>query len=187
MQQLFLSMESAFYYLISLSSFDHFLILVLFGICFQLKDWKQFLSLYFALTIGSIAGLLLADFKITYFSASTIKLALSIGFCAVGIHHIISNSMSANAVRYNFFAIIGLILGTSVSLHYIHLYGYSLKFYKLAGYSLGITLSYLVVSFSALLISSLIIALFKTDRRSFNIAVSGIAIGVSLVLIYLRY
>ncbi|NOU58966.1 hypothetical protein [Marinifilum caeruleilacunae] len=187
MQDFLSGFESAFSLLISLSSFDHFLLLLLFGIVFQLKDWKSYFSLLVAISIGTIAGFLLAAFKVTYFSASTIKLVSAIAFCAVGIHHMVSNSLSANAFRYNFFALIGLITGTSISLYYLRSFGSNLKFFHLSGYSLGVVSAFFVISFVGILISSLMLALFKTDRRKFNLAISGIGVGMAIMLIYLRY
>ncbi|GAB7087118.1 hypothetical protein JCM15579A_12220 [Marinifilum fragile] len=99
----------------------------------------------------------------------------------------ISNNLSANAIRYNFFALIGLVVGTSISLHYLKAFGSNLKFIHLSGYSLGVLAAYLIVILAGLLISALIIAVFKTDRKSFNLSISGIGIGIALVLIYLRY
>ena len=187
MQQLLLSMESAFYYLISTSSFDHLLVLLLFGFGFQLNDWKKYLSLFLAISIGSIVGFLLAIFQITFFSVNTIKLALAISVCATGLHLMISSNISANTIRYNFFIVIGLIIGTGISLHYFKLFGKGLQFYKLTGYTLGSTIGYFTISFIGILLSSIVVALFRTDRRSFSIAISGIGIGIALVLIYLRY
>lgn len=187
MQQFLSGFESAFSYLISFSLFDHFLILLLFGIVFQLKEWKNLSALFLALGIGSIVGLLLANFKITHFSYSTIRLATAISLLAVGVHHMISNNLSANAIRYNFFALIGLAVGTSISLHYLKSFGSNLKFIHLSGYSLGVLAAYLIIILVGLLISALIIAVFKTDRKSFKLSISGIGIGIALVLIYLRY
>nr|WP_320120117.1 hypothetical protein [uncultured Marinifilum sp.] len=187
MNTLITSLESAFFHLISLSSFDLFLILILFGIVFQLKDYKSYLSLLLALSLGSIIGLLLASLNISNFSPSTIKLALAIVFLCIGIHNIISRNLSANAIRYNYFALSGLALGTALSLHYSKIYGPDFKFFTFAGYSLGTLSAYLLISFVAILISSLIVALFKTDRRSFNLVISGVGIGIALVFIYLRH
>lgn len=187
MQQLFSSMESAFYYLISTSSFDHILILLLFGFCFQLSDWKKYLSLFLAISIGSVVGFLLAVFQVTFFSVSIIKLIMAIGVCVTGLHLMISSNISANTIRYNFFVIIGLLVGTGISLHYFKMFGRGLQFYTLAGYSLGSLIGYLTISIIGLLLSSIIVSLFRTDRRSFSIAASGIGIGIALVIIYMRY
>ncbi|WP_421919941.1 hypothetical protein [Marinifilum sp.] len=187
MQQFLSGFEFAFSYLISLSYFDHFLILFLFGIVFQFKDLKNILSLFLAICIGTIAGFLLAIFKVTFFSIATIKLATAFAFLTVGVHHIISNSLSANAIRYNFFAAIGLVTGTGICFHYVKGFGRSIQFLHTSGYGLGILAAYFLISLAGLLISSLIIVVFKTDRRSFNLGISGIGIGIALVLIYMRY
>jgi len=181
------SLESAFFHLISTSSFDLFLTLVLFGIVFQLKEYKNYLSLFLALSVGTLVGFLLASVNITNFSNSTIKLGIALAFIGVGIHNMISISPSANAIRYNFFALIGLILGTSVELHYTRMFGSGFKFLSFSGYTLGAIIAFLLISLVSCLVSSLLLTVFKTDRKSFNLAISGIGIGIAIVLIYLRY
>ena len=181
------SFESAFYYLVSFSSFDHFMILILFGIIFQLKDWKHYFSLFLALCVGSLAGLILCSVDIINFSASTIRLLMAFSFLAVGIHHLISGNTSPNAIRYNFFALVGIVLGVGISGHYARMFGNGFSFQSTTGYALGLLAGYLIISLLSLLLSSVSLAVFRTDRKSFNLAISGIGVGISLVLIYLRY
>ncbi|MFA9371847.1 MAG: HupE/UreJ family protein [Labilibaculum antarcticum] len=187
MNTILASFESAFYHLISFSSFEPFMLLVLFGITFQLKDWKAYSSLLLALVIGSIVGLLLCNFTVINFSHSTVKLIMAFSILLVGIQNLLTNQSSASTVKYNFFALIGIILGIGINLHYKNVYGSSFSFYPFTGYNLGATVSYFLISFSSLLVSSLLMLVFKTDRRSFNLVITGIGIGIALVLIYLRY
>lgn len=181
------SFESAFYHLTSFSSFEPFMLLVLFGITFQIKDWKPYLSLLLALVIGSIVGLLLCNFAIISFSSLTVKLILAISILMVGIQNLLTSHSSASAIRYNFFALTGIILGIGINLHYQKVYGSGFSFYSFMGYNLGATTSYFLISFISMLVSSLLMLVFKTDRRSFNLVITGIGIGIALVLIYLRY
>ncbi len=187
MNTILASFESAFYHLLSFSSFEPFILLVLFGIAFQLKDWKAYFSLLLALVIGSVVGLSLCNFTIINFSLSTVKLILPLAILLVGIQNILSNQGSASTIKYNFFAIIGIILGIGINLHYKNVYGSTFSFYPFTGYNLGATVSYFLISFSSLLVPSLLMLVFKTDRRSFNLVITGIGIGIALVLIYLRY
>lgn len=179
--------EIAFYHLISFSTFEPFMLLVLFGITFQLRDWKAYLSLLLALTIGSVVGLLVCNLDILNLSAATIKLILAGSILAIGIQNLMVSNSSASTLRYNFFALLGIILGVAIHLHYQKHTGSSFSIYPFIGYNLGATVSYLLISFVSMLLSSLTMLVFKTDRRNFNLVISGIGIGVALVLIYLRY
>lgn len=181
------NLEIAFYHLISFSSFEPFMLLVLFGVTFQLRDWKAYLSLFLALTIGSIVGLLVCNLDILNLSTATIKLMLATAILAIGIQNLMVSNGSASTLRYNFFALLGIVLGIGIHLHYQRHLGNSFTIYPFIGYNLGATLSYLLISFVSMLLSSLTMLVFKTDRRSFNLVVSGIGIGIALVLIYLRY
>lgn len=181
------SFQSAFYYLVSFSSFELFMILVLFGITFQIKDLKAYFALLLALLVGSVVGLLLCNISIIHLSTPNVKLLLAVTILLLGIQNLLSSSNSASTIRYNFFAVIGIILGIGINLHYKNSYGTSFSLYPFIGYNLGATISYFLISFSSLLLSSLLMLVFKTDRRSFNLVLSGIGIGIALVLIYIRY
>lgn len=180
-------LEIAFNHMISFSSFEPFILLVLFGITFQLKDWKAYLSLLLALSIGSVVGLLVCDLDILNLSTSTIKLILAAAILAIGIQNLMTNNGSASTLRYNFFALLGIVIGIGIHLHYRRYSGSSFSLYPFIGYNLGATIAYLLISFVSMLLSSLTMLVFKTDKRSFNLVISGIGIGVALVLIYLRY
>ncbi|WP_372752209.1 hypothetical protein [Labilibaculum sp.] len=181
------SFESALYHLVSLSSFELFILLILFGITFQLKDLKAYFSLLFALVVGSIVGLLLCNFSIIHLSSINVKLLLAISILLLGIQNLLSGSSSASTIRYNFFALIGIVLGIGINMHYKNNYGNSFSLYPFVGYNLGATVSYFLISFSSLLLSSLLMLIFKTERRSFNLVLTGIGIGIALVLICTRY
>lgn len=181
------SLETAFFNMMSFSQFEPFMILVLFGITLQLKDWKPYLSLLLAITVGSTIGLLLCNLDIINFSISTVKLTLAFAILLIGIQNLLINGNSNSTIRYNIFAILGLILGIGINMHYSKIYGTEFSLYPFLGYNLGAVISYLAISFTSLLLSSLGMILFKTDRRSFNLVVSGIGIGIALVLIYIRY
>ncbi|PKQ62263.1 hypothetical protein BZG02_13175 [Labilibaculum filiforme] len=163
------------------------MLLVLFGITFQLKDWKAYFSLLLAVVIGSIAGLLLCNFTIINFSTPTVKLILAFSILIVGLQNLLISQSSASTIRYNFFALIGIILGIAINFHYRKHYGSGFSFYPFTGYSLGASVSYFLISFISLLVSSVLMLVFKSDRRSFNLVITGIGIGIALVLIYLRY
>lgn len=181
------NIEVAFYHLISFSSFEPFILLVLFGITFQLKEWKALLALLMALSIGSIVGLLVCSLDVLNLTVATIKLILAAAILTLGMQNLFASSHSASTLRYNLFALLGIILGIGVYIHYQKHLGSQFSLYPFIGYNLGAILSYLLISFASMLLSSLIMLVFKTDRRSFNLVISGIGIGVSLVLIYLRY
>jgi hypothetical protein len=178
-------LESAFFYLISASSFELFTTLALFGIIFLLRDWKTYFALLLALCVGSICGLILMQTDLLNFSANTRKLLLYSAILMMGVHHISTHSINSNVFRYNFFALIGLILGISLSSHYGNDNSFSLI--KFTGYNLGVSAAYFVISFCSILISTLVLLVFKTDKRSYNLTLSGIGIGMALILLYLRY
>jgi hypothetical protein len=163
------------------------MILILFGITFQLKDLKTYFSLLLALLIGSVVGLLLCNVSIIHLSTPTVKLLLAVSILLLGIQNLLSSSSSASTIRYNFFAIIGIMLGIGINLHYKNSYGSSFSLYPFTGYNLGASLFYFLISFCSLLLSSLLMLVFKTERRSFNLVLTGIGIGIALVLIYIRY
>ncbi|WP_209319912.1 HupE/UreJ family protein [Ancylomarina longa] len=187
MNMIFSSFQTSFNYLISISSFDHFLILLFVGSIFHLKNPKSYLSLILALIIGSSIGFVLSNLNVLNFSSSSIKLAMAISFLAIGIHNMLSTNIIANAIRYNFFALIGVVIGISLNSYFVRIYGSNFSFSKSIGFNLGIFAAYIAITLSSLLLSNLLLLIFKMEKKSYYLAISGIGIGISLVLIYLRY
>ena len=187
MNTLLSSFKSAFYYLITLSSFDHLILLLLFGIIFMFKDGKNYFRLFLVLFAGSVVGLLLAQLGVIKFDLSTRQLILAIAFGALGVHHLLFSGFSNNTLRYNFFALIGMCYGIGLSGHFNRLYGTHVNYLNFSGYSLGTLCAYFLISVSSILLSHLLLRLIKTDRRSYELSTAGIAIGMAIMLIYMRY
>lgn len=187
MNTIITNFESAFFHLASFASFDHFIALILFGIVFQLKDWKLYFTLLLSITIGSIAGLLLCSLKVVSLSISTIKLLLACSILLVSINNLFSNNGSSSAIRFNSLALVGIAMGIGLYGHLSQRTGSSFSFLPFLGYNLGVIAAYFVISFAALLFAALTLLVFKTERKSFNLVISGIGVGISLVLIFLRY
>jgi len=187
MNTIFSSFQTSFNYLISGSSFDHLLILILIGIIFQLKDLKKYFTLMLALIIGTGIGFLLNTLNIFNFSIYSIKLTMAISILAVGIHNLLSTNTVINAIRYNFFAIIGIIMGIGLNNYYEKIYPSKLAFTTVLGFNLGILTAYLAITIISLLLSSLVLLIFKIEKKNYHIAMAGIGIGISLMLIFFRY
>ena len=181
------SFKSAFFYLISIASFDHFILLILLGIIFLFKDWKNYLCILLFLFLGSVIGLLLTQFGIIKFDISTRQLVLAIAFGTVGVHHLIFQNFTNNTLRYNFFSLIGICYGIGLTGHFNRLYGSHISFFNFSGYAMGKLSAYFLISGLSILLSNLLLRVLKTDRRSYELTTSGIAIGMAIMLIYSRF
>jgi len=182
MDQLIYSFELAFKHLCQFSNLQQILFLIIFGIFFSLKDWKTYLLLLLALCSGSLVGLSLSVFKAVTLNYSTIHLLSIISLSIVSLHAIFSHKISA--IHYNIFVIIGIMQGFVLSLHYKAALGSSFKFLSYLGYNLGSFTGFLIISFLSLLICTLVISLFRTDKHKISLVLAGIGLGVALMMYF---
>jgi len=182
MDKLIYSFEIAFKHLCQVSSLHQILFLIIIGVFFSLKDWKTFLLILLALCSGSLVGLSLAMFKAVSLSKATIHLLAIISLLAVSLHAIFSNRISA--LHYNIFVIIGIMQGFVLSLHYKMALGTGIKFFSFTGYNLGSFAAFFLISFLSLLICTLMLSLFRTDKHKISLVLAGLGLGVALMMYF---
>ncbi len=182
MDQLIYSFEIALKHLCQFSNLQQILFLIIFGIFFSLKEWKTYLLLLLALCSGSLVGLSLSVFKAMTLSHSTIHLLAIISLSIVSLHAIFSHKISA--IHYNIFVLIGIMQGFVLSLHYKTALGPNIKFLSYLGYNLGSFTGFLIISFLSLLICTLVLTLFRTDKNKISLVLAGVGLGVALMMYF---
>ena len=182
MDQLIHSFEIALRHLCRVSAIHQILFLIIIGAFFSFKDWKTYLLILLALCSGSLVGLSLAIFKAVSLTKTTIHLLAIISLVIVSLNAIFSNRITT--LHYNIFVLIGIMQGFVLSLHYKAVLGSSLKFLSYLGYNLGSFSAFLIISFLSLLICSLILTLFKTDRHKISLVLAGLGLGVALMMYF---
>lgn len=180
MDQLIYSFEIAFRHLCQFSAIYQILFLLIIGAFFSFKDWKTYLLILLALCSGSLLGLSLAVFNAVSLTKATINLLAIISLIVVSLNGIFSHKIST--VHYNIFVVIGVMQGFVLSLHYKAVLGASFKFLSYLGYNLGSFSAFLIISFLSLLICTLMLSFFKTDKHKISLVLAGLGLGVALMM-----
>ena len=182
MDQLIYSFKIAFRHLCQISVIHQILFLTIIGAFFSFKDWKTYLLIILALCSGSLLGLSLALFKVVILTKHTIHLLAIISLIIVSLNAIFSNRITS--IHYNTFVLIGVMQGFILSPHYKTVLGTNVKLYTYLGYNLGTFTGFLIISFISLLICTLILSFFKTDKHKISLILSGIGLGVALLMYF---
>lgn len=182
MDKLIYSFEIAFRHLCQFSEIHQILFLLIIGAFFSFKDWKTYLIIVLALCLGSILGLSLATFKAVSLTKATINLLSIISLVIVSLNGIFSNRITT--LHYNIFVLIGIMQGFVLSLHYKAALGTNFKFLSYLGYNLGSFSAFLIISCISLLICTLILSIFKTDKHKISLVLSGIGLGAALMMYF---
>ena len=182
MDQLIYSFEIAFRHLCQFSAIHQILFLIIIGAFFSFKDWKTYLLIILALCSGSILGLSLALFKAVSLTKATINLLAIISLVVVSLNGVFSQRITT--LHYNIFVLIGIMQGFVLSLHYKAALGTSFKFLSYLGYNLGSFSAFLIISFITLLICTLMLTLFKTDKHKISLVLAGLGLGVALMMYF---
>ncbi len=188
--QLYLSL--GLNHIADLQGYDHILfILALCGV-YVLKQWKHVLILITAFTLGHSITLVLATFNVIQISSWLIELLIPITILITAIGNIVYKpvefSKKLHLFKYFTALFFGLIhgLGFSNYLRSLLLEEQDLVM-PLFAFNVGIELGQIIIVLGILLLAELFVHLFQTRKREWNLIISGMALGISLILIIERW
>ena len=188
--QLYLSLGLS--HIADIQGYDHILfILALCGV-YVLKQWKHVLILITAFTLGHSLTLVLATFNIISIPSSLIELLIPITILITATGNIVYKkvefSKKLHVFKYFTALFFGLIhgLGFSNYLRSLLLQEQDLIM-PLFAFNVGIELGQVLIVLGILFIAELFVHLFHSNRREWNLVISGMALGISLILIIERW
>ncbi|HEX6168361.1 MAG TPA: HupE/UreJ family protein [Chitinophagaceae bacterium] len=186
--QIFMS-DFGFYFklgwehIISKGALDHQLFILALAAIYLLKDWKQVLILVTAFTIGHSITLALSVFDIIRFSAKWVEFLIPCTIVFTATINLFQKSFTPRSVRINYFLALffGLIhgMGFANSIRFMLASDQSIG-WGLFGFNVGLEVGQIVVVLGILLFSTILITLFKVNRRDWVIFASAGALGLSL-------
>ena len=186
--QIFMS-DFGFYFklgwehIISIGALDHQLFILALAAIYLLKDWKQVLILVTAFTIGHSITLALSVFDIIRFSAKWVEFLIPCTIVFTAIINLFQKSFTPRSVRINYFLALffGLVhgMGFANSIRFMLASDQSIG-WGLFGFNVGLEVGQIAVVLSILLFSTILIALFKVNRRDWVIFASAGILGLAL-------
>ena len=170
-------------HIISKNALDHQLFILALAAIYLLKDWKQVLILVTAFTIGHSVTLALSVFDIIRFSPKWVEFLIPCTIVFTAIANLFQKKFTPKSVRINYFLALffGLIpgMGFANSIRFMLASDQSIG-WGLFGFNVGLEVGQIVVVLVILLFSTILITLFKVNRRDWVIFASAGVFGLAL-------
>jgi hypothetical protein len=191
MHEFWMYVQIGFNHIANLSGMDHILFVAALCIRYQLPDWKKWLILVTAFTIGHSITLVLSVFNYLNFSTNWIEFFIPVTILIASISNMFVKKFSFNTkfpVIYFFALFFGLIHGLGFSFYLKSLLGISQNIAPaLLAFNLGLEIGQILIVMAILVISFIFVKLLKAPRRDFILIVSGGILALSLQMAIERY
>ncbi len=191
MHEFWMYTQIGFNHIANLSGMDHILFVAALCIRYQLSDWKKWLILVTAFTIGHSVTLVLSVFNYLDFSTNWIEFLIPVTILITSISNMFVKKFSFNTkfpVIYFFALFFGLIHGLGFSFYLKSLLGMQQNIAPaLLAFNLGLEIGQILIVMAILVISFIFVTLLKAPRRDIILIVSGGILALSLQMAIERY
>jgi hypothetical protein len=191
MHEFWMYTQIGFNHIANLSGMDHILFVTALCIRYQLSDWKKWLILVTAFTIGHSVTLVLSVFNYLDFSTNWIEFLIPVTILITSISNMFVKKFSFNTkfpVIYFFALFFGLVHGLGFSFYLKSLLGMQQNIAPaLLAFNLGLEIGQILIVMAILVISFIFVTLLKAPRRDIILIVSGGIIALSLQMAIERY
>jgi hypothetical protein len=191
MHEFWMYTQIGFDHIANLSGMDHILFVAALCIRYQLSDWKKWLILVTAFTIGHSVTLVLSVFNYLDFATNWIEFLIPVTILITAISNMFVKQFSFNSkfpVIYFFALFFGLIHGLGFSFYLKSLLGLQQNIAPaLLAFNVGLEIGQILIVMAILVISFIFVTLLKAPRRDFILIVSGGILTLSLQMAIERY
>jgi hypothetical protein len=191
MHEFWMYTQIGFNHIANLSGMDHILFVAALCIRYQLSDWKKWLILVTAFTIGHSVTLVLSVFNYLDFSTNWIEFLIPVTILITSISNMFVKKFSFNTkfpVIYFFALFFGLVHGLGFSFYLKSLLGIQQNIAPaLLAFNLGLEIGQILIVMAILVISFIFVTLLKAPRRDIILIVSGGILVLSLQMAIERY
>jgi hypothetical protein len=171
-------------HIISKDALDHQLFILALAAIYIIKDWKQVLILVTAFTIGHSVTLFLSVKEIVTIKSNWVEFLIPCTIVFTAITNLFQKKFTPKSIRINYFLALffGLIhgLGFANNIRMALASDQSLG-WGLFGFNLGLEAGQIIVVLLILLISYIVLNIFKVNRREWVIFASACAFSVGLI------
>ena len=191
MHEFWMYTQIGFNHIANLSGMDHILFVAALCIRYQLSDWKKWLVLITAFTIGHSVTLVLSVFNYLDLATNWIEFLIPVTILITSISNMFVKKFSFNSkfpVIYFFALFFGLIHGLGFSFYLKSLLGMQQNIAPaLLAFNLGLEIGQILIVMAILVISFIFVTLLKAPRRDIILIVSGGILTLSLQMAIERY
>lgn len=170
-------------HIMSWDALDHLLFIAVLTAIYLFKDWKQLLILVTAFTIGHSLTLALSVLNIIKVDSGWVEFLIPCTIFLTSIYNLFHTRFTIRSIRINY--LLALFFGLIHGLGFANIIRFSLAEGQslvtgLLGFNIGLELGQLVVVAILLIISHIIINIFKVSRRDWVIFLSAAVFGLAL-------
>lgn len=182
-----LYLELGIHHIADLRGYDHILFITVLCATYPLRRWVKVLILVTAFTIGHSLTLALATLELVRVSTAWIEFLIPVTIALTALWNILvpisRQADSGHRVKYLAALFFGLIHGLGFSNYLRSLLGQEEQLWiSLLGFNLGVEAGQIMIVLIVMLLSFVLVDLFRVARRDWNLVLSGAALGLSLVM-----
>lgn len=168
---------------------DHMVFLLALCAIYELRDWKKVLILVTAFTIGHSLTLIAAGLDLVVLPSSWVEFMIPVTIFSTALYNTRGSWRKRNDIenqfsRYLLAIFFGLIHGFGFSNFFriMSIEGKNIVF-PLLMFNLGVEIGQVFIVLAILFLAFLLIGLFRIRQPVWNLFVSGMAAGISILLI----
>jgi ABC-type antimicrobial peptide transport system permease subunit len=178
-------------HILDISGYDHILFIAAMVAVYTWKEWKHVIVLATAFTIGHSTTLALATLRVINVPSTLIEFLIAVTIFLTGIANLfkVKDEFSKRLQKYKYLTAMffGLIHGLGFSNYLRYLLGKETNIVMpLFAFNIGLEFGQIVVITIVLFMNYLLIKHAKVPKREWNLVISGMAIGISLMLMIER-
>ncbi len=192
MSEFHLYLKIGIEHIADLQSYDHILFIISLCVVYPIKYWMKILILITAFTIGHSLTLALATLKLITINTGLIEFLIPATIFLTAALNLLqkSDNFSSNLHKFKYLAALffGMIHGMGFSNYLSSMLGDSGNLVApLFSFNIGIEIGQIIIVLIITALSILVVDLLKTKRREWILVWSGVALGVSAVLMIDRF
>jgi hypothetical protein len=181
-------LELGLYHIISFSSYDHILFLVVLTVPYVFKDWKRLLLLVSIFTLGHTFSLLLGVFDIINLKSNVVEWLIPFTIVIIALYNVFTagkHTKQSNPLLIGGFVLFfGLIHGLGFASSFLSVvHSDESTLLSVLEFAVGIELGQFLIVFCVLFFGFLGQTIFRFSIRDWVMVLSAVVIGLMLPLI----
>lgn len=185
-------LKLGFQHITDINGLDHILFILALCAIYKISEWRKIILLVTAFTIGHTVTLALATLNIIKLNSKFIEFLIPVTIlltCIFNFFYKIPERKPLKQQNYNNFRyfialFFGLIHGLGFSNYLRSLLGFEENIIKpLFAFNIGLEIGQLVIVTISIIVSTILITIFKIKHHDLKLALSGFIAGIALFLI----